>query len=91
MKKLWAYITGAFVFLLGGFLYQKAKRESAEALNDNNEDNKKVAELANEAHKNDRLLEIEEVARKKTQEKLKKDSNETLDNDNLVDFFKSRK
>lgn len=37
MKNIWKYIVGAFTLLIGAFLYEKSKKEDAEAKLDNAE------------------------------------------------------
>ena len=91
MKKVWGYIVGAFAFLLGLFLYERTKRKSAEALNDANDALKDVSVKEAEILKNNALLGVEEVDRKKQKELLDKQTNEKLTDNDLNDFFKRRK
>jgi ABC-type phosphate transport system auxiliary subunit len=90
MKKLWGYIVGAFGILLGMLFYERTKRKSAEALNDNLETKEAVLKKQAEIEKNNAGLSQEELNRKKILED-QKGKNEDLSISNIVDFFNRRK
>lgn len=45
MKNIWKYVVAAFTLLLGAFLYEKSKKEDAEAKLDNSNTKKEDAVL----------------------------------------------
>lgn len=91
MKKFWGYIVAAFSLILGMLFYERSRRKSAEALNDNAETLEKVLEKEESIMKNNASLEVEEEFRKKEEQSLENKKNEDLSTSNLVDFFNKRK
>lgn len=91
MKKLWGYIVAAFSLVLGLLFYERSRRKSAEALNDNAETKEKVMEKQGKVLENNAALNAEEELRNKEKESLEGKKNEDLSTSNLVDFFNKRK
>lgn len=91
MKKLWGYIVAAFSIVLGLLFYERSRRKSAEALNDNVETKEQVFEKEGKIMKNNASLNAEEELRNKEKESLENKKNEDLSTSNLVDFFNKRK
>lgn len=89
IKSSWQTIVGVLLFIMtGAFLYEKSKRESAEAIADNKETLDKVNEIHKEIASNDGKLESEEAKRadiKKETEKEKAD-----DSDDASKFLGNR-
>ena len=85
------YIAGLFMALLGAFFYQKSKRETAEARNENLETKEKLNDINKDISKNQGQLESEE----QKQSELKKDLEnvKTIQDSisSIVDFLNSRK
>lgn len=85
------YIIGILVALLGGFFYQKSKRETAEARNENLETKEKLNDINKNISKNQGSLEAEE----QKQNELRKDldaakiTEDTITN--IVDWLNKRK
>lgn len=74
--------------MLGLLFFERGKRKSAEALNDNNEALKEVAKNAGEIEKNNGLLAAEEEKRKEIEKGTKDDKENT---DGNANFFNGRK
>lgn len=86
------YLIGAIAALLGGFLWQKSKRESAEALLTNADTKKEVQDLDAQKAKNNASLQLEEERRALEKEKSDEEKARDVVNDELLDFLnKSRK
>lgn len=84
------YLIGIITILLGGFFYQKSKRDTAEARNSNLDTKQKLNPLDKEIAKNNGNLESEE----QKQEELKKQigANNAVETiSNLINFFTNRK
>jgi ABC-type Na+ efflux pump permease subunit len=77
--------------LLGMFVYERTKRKSAEALNDNQETLSKVNELDKELSKNEGLLAAEEEKRKDLKEGMENEKRSISAKDSILEFFNRRK
>lgn len=75
------------VGLVGWLLYERNKRKSAEALNDNIETKEKVLNIEKDIKKNEGLIEAEEAKRESLKETLDKAKNEEVSTDNILEFF----
>ncbi len=83
------YLIGIIVAILGGFLYQKSKRETAEARNENLEVKEELLKTDSKIADNNAELKVEE----NNQSELKKKLEEIpLDStiSNIVDFLNNR-
>lgn len=80
-------LAGIVIALVGWLLYERNKRRSAEALNDNQESKEKVTEIQKEIVKNEARNEVEEEKRESLKETLDKAKNEEVSTDNILDFF----
>lgn len=80
-------VAGLTVWLL----YEKNKRESAEALNDNLETKEKVDAINKDVIKNEALIAAEEEKRKEIEKKLEEEKNKDVSKDDLTKFFNDRK
>lgn len=80
------YLIGLLVALVGGLLYERSKRRSAESSLENIETKKQIVGLEKEQAKNNALIEAE----KEKREEIKNDkSKKSLDD--LARFFNDRK
>lgn len=84
---IYAIGSALLLFLTGLFIYEKARRRNAEALNTNIDIKKQVNDLNKDVSKNEGLLAAEEEKRKQIEEKLKKDKDADISKDELADFF----
>lgn len=80
------YLIGLIVALIGGFLYERSKRKTAEGSLDNLETKKEVLELEKQESKNSGLIEAE---KEKREEIKNEQSKKSLDD--LARFFNDRK
>jgi len=84
------FTTGLVVVVAGlatWLLYEKNKRKSAEALNDNAETKEKVLEIEKEVIKNEALNEAEEEKRKTLKDSLEEEKKKDVSEENILDFF----
>lgn len=79
---------GALGLTAIGFFYMKAKKDSAEALLNNQRTKQDVAKIDGQIAKNDAILESEEEKRKAINQQIKDAQNEAGD---VIDFFNKRK
>jgi len=89
LKGYWqALLAVALAVMTALFLYEKSKRESAEAIADNKEDLDKLAELDRVKAANSGKLDAEESKR----EDIKKETNDAKadDSDDASDFLDKR-
>ena len=91
MKKLWGYVVAAFGLVLSLFFYERTKRKSAEALNDNLDVKEKILNKQSDINKNEASLDSEAQKREDLKNNLKDSENEKSDLPGLVDFFNKRK
>ena len=80
------YLIGLIVALIGGLLYERSKRKTAEGSLDNLETKKEVLELEKQESKNSGLIEAE---KEKREEIKNEESKKSLDD--LARFFNDRK
>jgi len=80
------YLIGLLVALLGGLLYERSKRKTAEGSLHNLETKKEVLELEKQESKNSGLIEAE---KEKREEIKNEQSKKSLDD--LARFFNDRK
>jgi len=80
------YLIGLIVALIGGLLYERSKRKTAESSLDNLETKKQVLELEKQESKNSGLIEAE---KEKREEIKNEQSKKSLDD--LARFFNDRK
>ncbi len=80
------YLIGLIVALIGGLLYERSKRKTAESSLDNLETKKEVLELEKQESKNSGLIEAE---KEKREEIKNEQSKKSLDD--LARFFNDRK
>lgn len=85
------YIIGILLALLGGLVYERTKRKSAEAILENNEVAKANIELDKTKAKLEGLDQAEEELRRKELERLKEKQDEKLSDKDIIDFFNNRK
>lgn len=88
---LTGYLIVGLAALGGLFLYEKSKRKSAEALNENVETKEKLNELNKDIIKNEALNEAEEEKRKQIEKESEEKKNEKVDRDNLLDWLNKPK
>jgi hypothetical protein len=72
------------------FVLERGKRKSAEALLENQDTKKKVAEVDKDVNKNLGLLQAEVLKRLSSEEDLKKEEQKDVSKEMLIDFFNSR-
>jgi cell division protein FtsN len=77
-------LVGIIVALAGAFFFQKGKKDSAEALLQNQDMKNKLNPLDQQIAKNNGLLEAEEVKRQQMAEELKRKENEKLSDEELL-------
>lgn len=82
---------GVIAALVGGFFYQKSKKDSAEALLQNQDTKKALNELDKTVAKNDGLLTAEEEKRKQLEKDLEAEKAKDVSQKDLTDFFNNRK
>lgn len=75
------------VGLVGWLLYERSKRRSSEALNDNIETKEKVNEIQKDIIKNEALIEVEKEKQDELKKNLEKEKSKDVSNDDLIDFF----
>lgn len=80
-------LAGLVVVLIGVLLYERSKRRSAEALNDNIETKEKIDEVQRDVIKNEALMEAERLKRDEINKKLEEDKKKDVSKDDLLDFF----
>jgi hypothetical protein len=80
------YLIGLIVALIGGLLYERSKRKTAESSLDNLETKKQVLELEKQESKNSGLIDAE---KEKREEIKNEQSKKSLDD--LARFFNDRK
>jgi hypothetical protein len=80
------YLIGLVVILLGGLLFERTKRKSAEGILNNLESKKEVLKIETETSKNKGLLEAEEEKRKEIKNEEDKKSL-----DDIARFLNNRK
>lgn len=73
--------------LLGLLWFTKSKKDAAEALNGNQEDQQKINQIDSNIAKNDGLLAAEEQKRSEIEQELKRKENEKPTDDQLLDYF----
>lgn len=87
MDDLLKYVLPLVAGVLGYAWFQKSKRDSAEALLQNNDTIKKANELEGKVEGNNNLLQNEEEKRKALQESIEKEKAETINAEELKKFF----
>lgn len=80
-------ITVIGVVLFGWLMYEKNAKAGAEALNKNEDDQKKLDALDTNIAKNDGLEQAEEQKRSDIEQELKRKENEKPTDDQLLDYF----
>jgi hypothetical protein len=85
------YLLGAIVFLLGGFLFQRSKRKSAEALLENQESRQEVHNLEAQKDTNDASLQLEEQRREDIKKNAEHEENRPVLDSELLDFLNRKK
>lgn len=76
------------VAVLGaGWLFERSRRQSSEAVLKNQEELKKVDEIQKKKDKIDLNLELEFIKQSELAKKLEEVANEKTDDKSLVDFF----
>lgn len=80
------YLFGLIVVFLGGFLYERSKRKSAEGVIENIEVKKELLKQETLTAKNNGLLEAEEEKREEI-----KNENDKKSLDDIARFFNKRK
>jgi hypothetical protein len=80
------YLIGLLVALVGGLLYERSKRKSAESSLENLETKKQILNLEKQESKNEGLIEAE---KEKREEIKNEQSKKSLDD--LARFFNDRK
>ena len=80
------YLIGLLVALVGGLLYERSKRRSAESSLENLETKKQILNLEKQESKNEELIEVE---KEKREEIKNEQSKKSLDD--LARFFNDRK
>ena len=91
LSKVMGFLGTALALVTGLFLFERSKRKSAEALNDNLETKEKVNSIEAEIRKNHAILGVEEADRKKQKELIEKNATEKLSDEDLADFLNRRK
>ena len=85
------YIVGIILALLGGLIFERTKRKSAESLLENVETKEKNLELDKDISKNRGLIEAEDEKRNQLKAEMKDKLNETVDSKDITNFFNDRK
>ena len=81
------YIIGTLVGVIGMFFYERKKRQSAEALNDNHKTKEFINEVNIEVNKNRGLILAEEKRRKELKALLNKTKTENLTNEEIINIL----
>lgn len=84
---LMVILIAAFSTLIGWLLYERSKRKSAEALNDNIKTKEEVLEIQKDVVKNEGLIDAERIKREEMIKKLEEEKNKDVSNKDLLDFF----
>lgn len=83
-------LVGIIVALIGAFFFQKNKKDSAEALLQNNDVKNQLNQSNQEISKNNGLLEAEKIMRQRLDEQLaaQKKESEKMSNEDLLERIK---
>lgn len=81
----------ALLGALGGLFFFRSKNKSNEALVENVATKEELLKKDQEIAKNNGLLQAEEVKRAQLEEDIKKEQDEPLTTDQVIDFFNRRK
>lgn len=73
--------------LLGGFFYQKNRKDSAEGLLENQETKEALTKIDGSIAKNEGLAAAEEEKRKQLEEDAEKEKAKNVSKDDLLDFL----
>lgn len=85
------YLIGIIVALVGGLFFFKSKSDTANALNQNIKTKEDLLKADEKIANNNAALQQEEIKRGQLEEDIKKESDEKVTSDNVVDFFNNRK
>jgi phage shock protein A len=78
---------GIIAALLGGFFLQKNKKDSAEALLQNQETKEKLTKVDESIAKNDGLAAAEDYKRKQLEQQANEEKAKNVTKDDLLDFL----
>ncbi len=70
-----------------GYLWERSKRRSAEALNDNLETKEHILDLQKDVVKNEALIEASKEKQDEIKRKLEEEKAKDVSKDDLLDFF----
>lgn len=87
--KWWKWIVGGFSLLLGLLFFERGKRKSAEALVSNLDTKEKALDLDREGLKHQADLQLEESRRTEASEKLARERDRKLSDDEMVEFLRN--
>lgn len=85
------YLIGIIVALVGAFLYQRNKTNTAEARNDNLTTKEQLNDINKDISKNEGSLESEEQKQEAIKKELENNKNVTEAISSVIDFFNKRK
>lgn len=73
--------------LFGWLLYERSKKQSAEALNSNLDTKQQVLDVQKDVEKNNGLIEAEKQKQDDLNKKLEEEKAKDVSKDDLLDFF----
>ena len=85
------YLIGVIAVLLGGFIFERSRRQSAESLLTNADSKKEVQDIEANKEKNNASLQLEEDRRNMIKEKSDEEKTRDLLDADLLDFFNKSK
>lgn len=85
------YLIGVIAVLLGGFIFERNRRQSAESLLTNADSKKEVQDIEANKEKNNASLQLEEDRRNMIKEKSDEEKTRDLLDADLLDFFNKSK
>ena len=85
-----AGLLAALAALLGGFLIQRSKTKSAEALLENQESLQQVATIQAKKEKNNASLKLEEERREDVKKRSEEQSNDTPTDAELLEYLNKK-
>lgn len=83
-------LLGVIGALIGAFLFQRSKAQTAEALNQNIKVKEDLLKADTKIANNNAALNQEEINRNQLKEDIKKEKDEKVSSGDLLDFFNKR-
>lgn len=80
-------LIGVAVMAVVGYLYERSKRRSAEALNDNLGTKEHILDIQKDVIRDQALIDSETIKQNEIKAKLEEDKKKDVSKDDLLDFF----